>query len=119
MSSYALWVDHKHAYVYKFTKDGVDETTLKSESEHSGGNHDHEKFFHSIAQKIGDAKELMIMGPGIAKDEFKNHCEKHHHNQIAKAIVGVRPMVAHPTKAIMIEEARDFFKHHHLWTKNY
>ena len=119
MSYYALWIDHKQAYIYNFTSDGVVESELKSDSDHSSGAHENDKFFHNVAQKIGDAKELMIMGPGIAKDEFKNHCDKHHHAKLAKAIVGVRPMVAHPTKALMIEEARDFFKHHHLWTKNY
>jgi stalled ribosome rescue protein Dom34 len=119
MSSYALWVDHKHAYVYKFTNEGVDEVILKSENENSNSHHDLDKFFHTIAQSLGNAKELMIMGPGMAKEEFKNHCEKHHHKQLASAIVGVRPMAGHPTKALMVEEAREFFKHLHLWTKNY
>jgi stalled ribosome rescue protein Dom34 len=119
MSYYAVWVDHKHAFLYKFGINGVDETKMTSDSEHPGGSHSHDKFYHSIAQKMSDAKELMIMGPGVAKDEFKNHCEKHHHTNLAKVIVGVEPMVAHPTKALMLEKARDFFKHHQLWTKNY
>jgi len=109
----------KHAFVYKFGINGVDEKKMNSETEHAGGSHAHDEFFHRIAQEMSDAKELMIMGPGIAKDEFRNHCEKHHHTNLAKAIVGIEPMVAHPTKALMLEKARDFFKHHQLWTKNY
>lgn len=119
MSYYALWVDHQYAYVYKFNAEGVDESTLKAPAHHNHSHQELEKFYHQIAQKVGDAEELMIMGPGIAKDEFKHHCEKHHHNKLAKAIVGVQPMVAHPTAAMMKAEAKNFFKHHHLWTQNY
>lgn len=127
MSYYALWIDHHHAFVYKYTAQGVEESKLEAAHHanhhtHSAGDmkhKEHEKFFHQVATKLADAEELMIMGPGVAKDEFKHHCENHQHHQISKSIVGVQPMAAHPTKAMMLEKAKDFFKSYHLWTKNY
>jgi stalled ribosome rescue protein Dom34 len=119
MSYYALWLDHKQAYVYKFTEKGMEETTIKAESKHPKTDLDDEKFYHSLTPIFNDAKELMIMGPGVAKEEFKHHCEKHHHKDLAKHIVGIRTMESHPTKAKMLTEANDFFKHLHMWTKNY
>lgn len=115
MSYCALWLDHKQAYIYEFNADGVNEKKLHAHSDEKIPS----KFFHEIAQSLVGAKELMIMGPGVAKDQFKHHCEDHHHGNIAKAIVGVRTMESHPTKAMMLEKANEFFDSYHMWTKNY
>ena len=111
MSYCALWLDHQNAYIYEFNADGVEEKKLHA--------HSPDKFFHEIAVALNGAQELMIMGPGVAKDQFKHHCEDHHHAQISKAIVGVKAMDAHPTKAMMLEKAHEFFDSYHKWTKNY
>jgi len=44
---------------------------------------EHNKFYHEVSEKLRDLKELMIMGPGTARDEFKHHCENHNHKQLA------------------------------------
>lgn len=121
MSYYALWIDHHHAYVYKFNADGVEEMKMESEfKNHENQNHEkEEKFYHQVADKLGQAKELMIMGPGTAKDQFKHHCEKHHHKNLFSSIVGSETMQSHPTKAMMLQKASTFFKSYHQWTKNY
>jgi stalled ribosome rescue protein Dom34 len=118
MSYYALWVDKQNAYIYKFTSKEVEETQLHH---HVGKEHSDksEFFFHEIAKKLVNAKELLIMGPGIAKDQFKHHCENHHHTNLSKAIVGVESMEAHPTKSMMLSKAQEFFKDYHTWTENY
>lgn len=116
MSYCALWLDHQNAYIYEFNADGVIEKKLES---HTSKDNLPEKFFHEIAQSLVGAKELMIMGPGVAKDQFKHHCEDHHHANLAKAIVGVKVMESHPTKAMMLEKAHEFFDSYHKWTKNY
>lgn len=115
----ALWLDHKKAYIYKFTEKGMEETSFDAEGKQPRTDQDDQKFYHSLTPMISDAKELFIMGPGVAKDEFKHHCEKHHHADLAKKIVGVKTMESHPTKVRMLEEANGFFKHLHMWTKNY
>ena len=114
MAHYALWLDHQYAYIYTFTASGVEEKTFKAKA-HDGPT----IFFHTIAENLEDAEELMLMGPGTAKNEFKHFCEQNHYGSIARAIKGIRPMPAHPTKAMMIQEAKDFYKHLHMWTANY
>ena len=61
MSYYSLWIDTAHAYVYKFTPNGVEETKIEA---HGSKEHAHEstdKFYHEVAGKLVNAKELMIM----------------------------------------------------------
>lgn len=119
MAYFALWIDHKHAYVYKFTATDVEETKLESHGHKEHNQQDDEKFFHEVTAKLNGAEELMVMGPGTAKDQFKHHCEKHNHKNLTKAIVGVQSMDSHPTKAMMMKKANEFFKHFHTFTKNY
>lgn len=115
----ALWLDHQHAYIYTFTASGVEEKKLNSHGNEHDKNNIPDKFFHEVANSLTGAEEVMIMGPGVAKDQFKHHCENHKHNNVAKAIVGVKTMEAHPTKAMMLEKANEFFSNYHMWTKNY
>lgn len=119
MSYYALWLDHKNAYVYRFTEKGVEEKSFAAESKQPRTDKDDQKFYHSLTPLFNDAQELLIMGPGVAKDEFKHHCENHHHSGLAKKIVGCKTMESHPTSAKMLAEANAFFKQLHMWTKNY
>ncbi len=117
MSYFSVWIDKQHAFIYEFSATDVVETKMEA---HGGHDEAHkEKFFHSVAQKLGNAKEVFLMGPGVAKDQFKHHCENHHHAKLAQAIVGVKPMEGHPTKAMMLGQASEFFKNYHSWTKNY
>jgi stalled ribosome rescue protein Dom34 len=117
MSYFSVWIDKQHAFIYEFTVDDVLETKMQAHGAHDEAHT--EKFYHEVAQKLNNAKEVLLMGPGVAKDQFKHHCEKHHHNQLAHAIVGVRAMEGHPTKAMMMSKAHEFFKTYHNWTKNY
>lgn len=122
MSYYALWIDHKDAVVYKFNADGVDEKKIANGEfgKHHGEKHKEiEEFYHTVAKNLTGAQELLVMGPGVAKDEFKHHCEKHNHAPLAKAIVGTETLASHPTKAEMLKKASTFFKSYHQWTKNY
>lgn len=127
MSYYALWVTHDAATIFKFSATGVDEKKVEaasSASHHPGNPRDqkdkgYDAFYHKIAKDLTDAKEVMIMGPGVAKDEFRHHCEKHHHPNLAKAIVGTETFTSHPSKSEMLKKAKTFFKSYHQWTANY
>ncbi len=126
MSYFALWVDHKHAFIYKFDVNGVEETKYEAEQHehHTHNKNDmkdkgHNKFYHMLCEKLYNAKEVFVMGPGTAKDEFKHHCEKHHHKNLFLAIKGMETMVSHPSKPMMLKKASEFFDSYHQWTKNY
>ncbi len=74
------------------------------------GNHKNcEKFFHNIAESIYDASEILLIGPGLAKDHFKSHLERHHHGDLAKKIVGMKTMDL-VSDAQLLAYSREFFK---------
>lgn len=119
MSAYAIWLDQQEARIFKFMpgrgsgRESVDARILhRKELRHSTDrNENTQKFYHELAGHIDDATELLILGPGLGKAQFKKHLEEHHHGRLAKSIVGVEPM-DHPTENQIIASARRFF---HRW----
>ncbi len=110
MGHTTIWIDHQHTFIYEFTAKGVQEK--KMESEGTGSEH-LKKFYHTVAESIGSPDQLLILGPGTAKDEFKHHCEDHH--QLSKAIVGTETMKSHPTKPEILAVSRKFFNTYFAW----
>ncbi len=116
MSAFIVWLDSKGAQVFNLTTSGIQKEHLKKHThEHSNSHGDSrshqedEHFYHEVAHKLNGAKEVLIMGPGLAKDHFKSHLEKHHHVALASKVVGVET-VDHPTENQLLEKARKFFK---------
>lgn len=119
MSAYAVWLDQSEAKIFKFMpgrgvgRESVDARILHRKELRYGPEVDRneQKFYHEVAGHIDDATELLILGPGLGKAQFKRHLEEHHHLQLAKSIVGVEPM-DHPTENQIVSAARKFF---HRW----
>jgi hypothetical protein len=120
MSSYVVWIDTEHAKVFKMSAEGNTHHDVKNhEHSHHGFNPrdqhpDHQKFYHSVAEKLKGAGEILIVGPGLGKDHFKNHLEKHHASDLAKKVLSVESM-DHPSDPQILAHARKFFKHAHLF----
>lgn len=110
MSHTTLWIDHQKAYVFQYDAQGIKEKTV--EADRSMDKEHQKKFFHEVAVFIGKPDQLLIVGPGTAKDEFRHHCETHHHAELARAIVGTETMKEHPRKSEILEVSRRFFNHH-------
>jgi stalled ribosome rescue protein Dom34 len=127
----ALWMDHKHASLFNFAiengalvkepvseKDFVADHVIQhhnrnpKDAHHEVKDHQLVAFFHKIVNELNDVEQLVVMGPGIAKSQFKHHCENHHHKAIAKAIVGIENMPSHPRKNEIVDKAREFFDSH-------
>lgn len=119
MANFVVWLDHEHAKVFELHPDKVDEKTMRRhEIRHHQGtekeqnNHKNaEKFFHDVAIALSSAHEILVLGPGMAKDQFKSHLDHHHHADLAKKVVGVST-VDHPTDPEIVASARKFFKAH-------
>jgi stalled ribosome rescue protein Dom34 len=112
MGHVTIWIDHEHTYIFNYTAKGIEEKNLKNE-----GPDDKEhlkKFYHSVANSLGSPDQLLIVGPGTAKDEFKHHCEDHH-QALKKVIVGSEVMKSHPRKSEILAVSRKFFDHHFAW----
>ncbi len=114
MASYAVWIDTEHAKIFKFIageKQHVEQKEMKRHGHHvNDKNHaDEEKFYHEVAAQMNDAKELLIVGPGMGKTHFQHHLDKHNHKNLAGSVVAVESM-DQLTDAQILAAARKFFK---------
>ena len=116
MAACIVWLDHQEAHIYHLDASGKQKEHLKKHTHQHSNDHadarkhqEDEKFFHEVANKLKNPAEILIMGPGLAKNHFKTHLEKHHHAALASKVVGVEA-VDHPTEKQMLDTARKFFK---------
>lgn len=120
MSSYIVYLDHEHAKIFKMNPDGTEKLNLhKHLNLHHQNNQnavkkDSSPFFHEVAESLKDASEVLVIGHGIAKDQFMNHLKDHKHDKLAKKVVGVES-VDKPTDNQILAMARKFFKSEHLF----
>jgi stalled ribosome rescue protein Dom34 len=119
MSACIVFIDGEHAKFFHLNP-GKIETQVIKKSHHAthtaGTNHDeHSKqFYHEVAAQLKSSSEILIIGPGVAKSQFKHHLENHHHADIAKKVVGVEN-ADHPTDAQIKAAGRQFFKTYDLF----
>lgn len=112
--SYLVWIEMDKAKVFNVSSDNKEphhyhKHEHKHHNSHDEKNHkDSEKFFHEVAEHVKDAGELLLVGPGLAKNHFQDHLERHH-AQLAKKIVGVKAMDI-TSDAQLLAFSREFFK---------
>lgn len=119
MAAMIVYLDHQHAKIFTLSPGQSDTEKLnRKEIRHHQNNetdkHKHaDKFFHEVAGALSGAAEILVIGHGTAKQEFVHHLNSHHHEQLAKKVVGVET-VDHPSDNQLLALARKFFK---TWDK--
>jgi stalled ribosome rescue protein Dom34 len=121
MATYVIWLDSEKAHVFNLKPTGVEKSHLEKKGmdhhTHNKKDHHHDSapdhFFHELAIRISDAKEILLMGPGLGKNHFQTHLEKHH-APLSKKVVGVESS-DHPTDNQVLATARKFFKTYDLF----
>ena len=116
MSTYVIWLDSEKAQIFDLKPAGVEKSHLEKSGKdhHTHNKKDHhgdpstEHFFHTLATKVADAHEILVLGPGQSKGHFKTHLENHH-SALAKKVVGVENS-DHPSDNQILASARKFFK---------
>ena len=119
MANYVVWMDQEHANIFELHPNEVKETHMKRHEirQHTGAEKEQnrrkntDKFFGDVAQHLTGAHEILLLGPGLAKEHFKSHLESHHQELLGKKIVGVET-VDHPTDGQIVALAKKFFKAH-------
>lgn len=119
MSSCVIWLDSQNAKVFHVSAAGVQKKELhRHGTSHSNGHvethakSEEEKFYHEVAQAVGHAEELLVMGPGVAKSHFKTHLENHRHQDLMKHLIGVESLDSVSDNQVL-EAARKHFKKFH------
>lgn len=119
MSAVILWIDTQHAKFFEFHGSDVERHAHdRHEPEHHtnhtvDASHDSTHFYHQVAERLKNATSLLILGPGVAKDQFLHHLEHHHHEGLARKVLGVET-ADHPTDAQIVAYARKYFADRHL-----
>ncbi len=115
MKRSTVWIDHHKAHILDFSANGINHRNLAIPEAHGKPSHEQlRKFYHEVAQSLKDIDCMLVAGPGLAKDEFKNHCEEHH-PKLAKAIVDVKPMKDHPSHEEILKFSHDYFSRYMNW----
>jgi hypothetical protein len=110
MSTYhaVVWMDYQEAHVLMFDREHVETQRVKSRShhKHQGKPLDTPAFYAGIAKVLVGTHEVLLTGPGLARNEFQDWCHKHH------ASVTVVDSIAsdHPSDAQVVALARQYFK---------
>lgn len=88
---------------------------------HRGHDTDHKdpRFFEEVAERIADATEILLVGHGEGKGDYKDlfhaHLE-HKHPDIAEKVVGnVDSDLNALTENQILSIARDWFEAYHRW----
>lgn len=122
MSQHAIvYLDHHHARVFHLDGTEPGKLTLteasQRETDHrhrnDGKKPSHEGFFHAVAASLKGAKEILVVGPGTAKSEFKHHLETHDVD-IDQHVVGVES-VDRLTEGQLLALAKKRFKAIDQW----
>ena len=115
MATFVVWIDRDKAKIFHMQPGDHSHEILKRHEvfHHTAGDHDKltnsDQLFNQTATHLLGAKEILVMGPGLAKTHFVNYLKTHHHADLAKAVVAVET-VDHPTDHQILEYAGKFFR---------
>lgn len=114
-----VWIDHQHATVIDFSVDdkhvaiveregGQRQVHRRSGTPGSGKPAPDHHFFDEVTAALGNAREILVVGPGSAKLEFRKDLDARH-KAVAGRVVGVES-ADHPTEGELLAYARKYFK---------
>jgi hypothetical protein len=114
MSMSVVWVDLEKAKLFHFAEDRMErETVAATRVEHhthriEGDERDCWPMYDAIAEKVGSAKRVLILGPGVARMHLHNRM-KDKFPGIAKRVVGCERS-DHPTDQQIAAYAMKYFQ---------
>lgn len=113
-----VWIDHREARVIDFSPDEHHRTVVRNPraprqvhhragSVGSGHATDDHHYFDEVVRAVGDAAEVLLVGPAATKQRLKQHIDQHWH-EVARRVVGVETL-DHPSDAQLLAFARRAF----------
>ena len=104
-----VWIDHQEAHVLMFDREHIEAQRIKSRShhKHQGKTADNAVFFGDIARALAGTHEVLLAGPGIARNQFRDWCL----DRKPQVSLNIVDSVAsdHPTDAQVVAMARKYF----------
>lgn len=122
MTQHAIvFIDHDHAKIFHVDVGDPKGAALTQAAHHKTAArhktdgkavHDHQ-LFDAVIAGVKDVGEILVVGPGTAKNELMHHIEKTA-KQLTPHVVGVEA-VDHPTDNQLVALAKKKFKTIDLW----
>lgn len=105
-----VWMDHSEAHVVMFDRDHAESQRIRSRShhKHQGKTEDLAPFFGNVADALTDTREVLLAGPGMARNQFRDWCAKQR-PAVAKVVVDSVP-ADHPSDGQLVAMARQYFR---------
>ena len=105
-----VWMDHSEAHVVMFDREHMEAQRVKSRShhKHQGKTGDIAVFFSDVAKALGGAREVLLTGPGAARNEFREWCGAHAKSAAAAIVDSIA--TDHPSDNQLVALARQYFK---------
>lgn len=119
MKTYIAWIEMDRARIFKVRADGPEIQILRRHEIRHHTSRDPEnrkncdKFFKKVTAAIGDADEILLMGPGLTKDHFRTYLEKHD-ELLSHCIVGALTLDL-DSDARLMARSRQFFKEYDVF----
>ncbi len=105
-----VWIDQSQAHVLMFDREHMQAQRIKSRShhKHQGRAEDSAAFFADVARALKGTHEVLLTGPGLVRNEFRDWCASH----LPAVADSVVDSVAsdHPSDAQLVALARQYFK---------
>ncbi len=113
-----VWLDHREARIIDYSLDDVHQVRVRHDgaerqvhhragSVGSGHAKDDHHYFDQIVAALGDAREVLVVGPAGTKTSFHKELEARHRD-IARRVVGVESL-DHPSDGELLAYAKKYF----------
>ena len=105
-----VWMDHQEAHVVMFDREHVEaqRILLRSHHKHQGKAGDTAAFFAEVAKALVGTHEVLLTGPGLARNEFRDWCAVHQKSTAATIVDSIAS--DHPSDAQLAAMAKQYFK---------
>jgi len=105
-----VWMDHQEAHVLMFDREHVESQRIRSRShhKHQGKAGDASAFFAEVAKALTGSHEVLLTGPGAARNEFREWCGSHARS--AAEVIVDSIATDHPTDNQLVALARQYFR---------
>ena len=105
-----VWMDHQEAHVVMFDREHVEAQRIKTRSHHkhqgkAGGT---SAFYAEVAKALAGTREVLLTGPGLARNEFRDWCSSHQKSTAAIIVDSIAS--DHPSDAQLAAMAKQYFK---------
>ena len=125
MNSFVVWLDSKNAHVFSLKTTGIEKIKVAKNNKDHQRRHKNdmrrdsksERYYLELSDQLKGADQVLLMGPGLAKNHFKDYLTTHLANTIAKKIIGLERMESfeHKSEKQMMAKAHEFFKTYDLF----